>query len=166
MVNPRPGHRNRKGSPMKLRQWLQTGPRIAIAVMFLYAASAKAFRQDVGQAASAYIFGDWLPSILLRYALICGEAMLAIWLFSGVKVIWAGMMTLAMLSVFSGVIVVELGQKHPKPCGCMGPQATIPTNPNVIKTALRSDLARNALLMMGAGWLYLSASRREHPAET
>jgi hypothetical protein len=148
-----------------IRRWLQTGPRYAIAAMFLYAASAKAFRQDVGQAASAYIFGDWMRSIPLRYVLICGEATLAIWLFSGLKVSWAGMMTLAMLSVFSGVIVVELGQKHPKPCGCTGPQATIPTNPIVIKASLRTDLARNALLMTGAAWLYLSASRQEHPTE-
>jgi uncharacterized membrane protein YphA (DoxX/SURF4 family) len=162
MMNQRPGRSNRKRPQMKMRRWLQTGLRFAIAAMFLYAALAKAFRQDLGQAASPYIFGDWLRSIPLRYALICAEAMLAIWLFSGLKVSWAGMITLAMLSVFSGVIVVELGQKHPKPCGCMGSQATIATNPIAIKASLRTDLARNALLMMGAAWVYLSAHREEH----
>lgn len=77
----------------------------------------------------------------------------------------AGVMTLALLAAFSGVVVVELGREHPKPCGCMGSSPAVAADPYAIRSSLRRDLARNVSMMIGAAWLYLSAHGRKRPAE-
>ncbi|MGD0464275.1 MAG: MauE/DoxX family redox-associated membrane protein [Tepidisphaeraceae bacterium] len=150
---------------MNVQRWLQIVVRFGLAAIFLYAATAKALRYDSGQIASNNIYGEWSRSNPLGHVLICGEAVLAIWLFSGSELSMAGVFTLAILSAFSGLVVLELGQEHPKPCGCMGSQSAVATNPNTIQSSLRHDLARNVVMMIGAAWLYSSARGRRRPAE-
>ncbi len=149
---------------MNLQRWLQILVRFGLATIFLYAATAKTLRHNVGQIASNSIFGEWSRSMPMGYLLISGEAVLAVWLLSGLEVNAAGVMTLAILSAFSGLVVLELGQEYPKPCGCMGTQSVVATNLNAIRISLRHDLARNVFMMIGAAWLYLSAHGRKRLA--
>jgi hypothetical protein len=149
---------------MNTQRWLQIAVRFALAAIFLYAATAKALRQDAGQMASNSIYGEWAQSIPLGYALIFAEAALAIWLFSGLEVNVAGVITLVVLAAFSGMVVFELGRERPKPCGCMGSPSAVVASPNTVRSALRRDLARNVFMMAGAAWLYVSAQGRKRVA--
>ncbi|MGA2443058.1 MAG: MauE/DoxX family redox-associated membrane protein [Tepidisphaeraceae bacterium] len=141
---------------------LQTAVRIALAAIFLYAAATKALRSDGGQVPST-IFAEWSRSTLVRHALIGGEAGLAVWMLSGVEVDLAGVVAMAILSVFTGLVILELVSEHPKPCGCSGTQAVV-TDPSVIRSSLRFDLTRNVFMMAGAAWLYVSVQRPKRAA--
>jgi hypothetical protein len=131
--------------------------RISLAIVFLYSGTAKIFRRDMGQTRPT-IFAEWSHSTPVRYTAVCGEVALSLWLLSGMKSNAAGILALAILSAFSGLIVLELGRDRPKPCGCMGAQS-IATDPRVIRSSLQFDLTRNGVMMAGAAWLFLSAQK-------
>jgi hypothetical protein len=150
---------------MNLKARFRILVRFCLAVVFLYAAFAKAKQFEAPETVSNSIFQEWAGSIWLRCSLICGEALLAMWLASGIEVGMAGMGTLVILSAFSGLIVVQLAQEYPKPCGCMGSQVNSILNPNAIRLSLQRDLTRNVLMMIGAAWLYFSATPQKRFAK-
>jgi hypothetical protein len=63
------------------------------------------------------------------------------------------------------LIILELCQEYPKPCGCMGSHAALVTTPNAIRTSLRYDLVRNVCMMLGTAWLNLSVHPCKRVAE-
>ena len=141
---------------------LQTAVRIALAAIFLYAAATKALRSDGGQAPST-IFAEWSRSPFVRYAVIGGETGLAAWMLTGVEVDLAGVVAMAILSAFTGLVILELVSEYPRPCGCTGIHA-VAADPGAIRSSLRFDLARNVFMMAGAAWLYVSAQRPKRAA--
>jgi hypothetical protein len=136
---------------------LQTAVRIALAAIFLYAAATKALRSEGGQAPST-IFAEWSRSTFVRYVVIGGETGLAAWMLTGVEVDLAGVVAMAILSAFTGLVILELVSEHPKPCGCSGIH-TVAADPGAVRSSLRFDLARNVVMMAGAAWLYASVHK-------
>jgi uncharacterized membrane protein YphA (DoxX/SURF4 family) len=137
---------------------LQLIVRIALAAVFLYAAAMKAIRVDTGSLPST-MFSEWARSHLLRDLIIAGEIFMAAWLLMGVELHLASVLAIGVVSVFSGLVIFEIEAQHPKPCGCTG-VAIVAQNPQAIRSSLRFDLARNALMICGAGCLYVSAKSR------
>jgi len=149
---------------MSIKRWVQIVLRFAMATVFSYAAATKPIQQKTAHV-SATIYAEWSQSPTVRYAAICTEALLAIWLFSGFKANLAGVFTLAMLSVFTGLIILQLQAELPKPCGCFGaPQGKLSIG--TIRASLRFDLLRNLFMMTGAAWLFLSVQRPNQTIET
>jgi hypothetical protein len=143
---------------MYVPKWIRIAVRIGLGLTFLYAAIAKALTTDFGQN-SPTIFADWSNFSAGRFILIGIELILGLWLSSGIKASLAGIVTLAMVSAFSGLIILEFGRPHPKPCGCMGTNS-VTTSPEIVRPSLLLDLARNSLIMGCGGWLYLSSRKR------
>jgi hypothetical protein len=126
--------------------------RLTLAAMFSYAATGKVRNFAAGERVPT-IFGEWAPSAPVRGIVIGAEALLAVWLMSGIKKNVAGAVALTLLSAFTGLVLMELRTDHPKPCGCMGPQAQV--SAALVRTLLRLDLLRNVFMMAAAAWLYL-----------
>jgi uncharacterized membrane protein YphA (DoxX/SURF4 family) len=137
---------------------VQIAVRIALAAIFLYAATMKALHGDGGNVPST-MFADWARSNFVRDLIVGAEIALAAWLLAGVRVGLAGILAVAILSAFTGLLIFEFKAEHPKPCGCMG-TALIVADSGAIRASLRFDLVRNIFMMGGAGWLYTSAKTR------
>jgi hypothetical protein len=126
--------------------------RLGLAATFAYAAIAKSAEVDNANV-SPTIFADWSRSIVAGRIVVGTEALMALWLISGLESNVAGAVSLVVLSAFTGLILMELARDHPKPCGCMGPLAVL--GPERVQLSLRLDLVRNGFMMIGAAWLYL-----------
>jgi len=86
------------------------------------------------------------------YCFIGGELLLACWLMSGIASRASALVTVALLSSFSGILVVELQKKRPKPCGCL---ATISEyDEAAIRRQLIHGVSRNVMLAGIAGGLF------------
>ncbi len=124
-----------------------------LAAFFLWAACAKATMTAGGPS----IYEHWLeqyPSI--RYALPVVEAGLGIWLLLGFFPRAAALSSIALVSGFSGLLLLEIFRHHPKPCGCMGAVAAL-YEPSAIRWSLAVGLGRNAMTIAGCAYLYLRA---------
>src|ERR1700692_1496510 len=106
---------------MNLKQSLQLAARLSVAAVLLYAAGAKALPSKQGEP-PVTVFSEWSQLAIIRWALICGEAGLAIWLTSGIGPPSASVTALIIFSAFSGLLILDLGRDRPKACGCMGAQ--------------------------------------------
>jgi uncharacterized membrane protein YphA (DoxX/SURF4 family) len=145
----------------KAKKPLQTVVRIALATIFLYAATMKVWRDNGGDASST-IFSEWSRSMYVRYLIIGAETGLGVWLLLGVQVDLAGIFAMVTSSAFTGLVVFEFNAQHPKSCGCTGGNA-VAVNPQSILSSLRFDLGRNVLMITGAGWLCISAKAQRRP---
>ena len=137
---------------MQTRQ-LQLAIRVVLAAVFAYAAIAKAWPSSASNPPWT-IFASLSQSVTIRRSVMCAEAILAIWLVTGFEVKVAGVVTLTILSAFTGLIVLELGHDLPKPCGCMGASNAL-MDAISIRRSLHMDLIRNLMLMIAASSLYL-----------
>ncbi len=148
---------------MTMVKTLEISARVALAATFLYAAASKILHSEPVQE-PATIFAQWsYHHPQARYGLIAAELALAAWLFSGVKSSVAGLLALALISAFTGLLILELQKKNPRPCGCTGSRMIAPDS-NGIRTSLQIDAIRNVILIACAGWLYLSV--RIHKSAT
>jgi uncharacterized membrane protein YphA (DoxX/SURF4 family) len=138
------------------RRHVQLAVRLSLATIFMYAAIEKLLQDDASQAGFETIFGVWSRSVSFRYGLICCEIGLSIWLFSGLRAGIAAVVALSLLSAFSGVVIVEFQQEHPKPCGCLGVPSIAIANPDAVQFSLYEDLIRNVLMITGAAWIHVS----------
>jgi uncharacterized membrane protein YphA (DoxX/SURF4 family) len=145
-----------------VRVRLQIVVRITLAVIFIYAALMKALHGGAGHTSST-IFTEWARSNFVRYVAIGVELSLAGWLVTGVRVGLASILATAILSAFTGLVIFEFEAERPKPCGCTGNQM-VGADIGTVRSSLRFDLARNVLMMGGAGWLYISAKARGNAA--
>jgi hypothetical protein len=127
--------------------------RLLLASVFAYASITKAWPRERG-GLTPTVYSDWAQGPFARHTVIGAEAVLALWLISGRRSDAAAAVSLALLSAFTGLVVMELTKDHPKACGCMGTNAIV--EPAVIRAWLRFDLLRDVFMMAGAGWLYLS----------
>jgi hypothetical protein len=116
------------------------------------------------------IFEDWAANYpALGYGLIVIEIALGLWLLSGLVIRKAAWTTIILLVLFSGFIATEIVRKNPRTCGCAVP--VIPGQPpRSIRKELALSLARNIVLIAGAGWLIVvgsaSTERSQKGAET
>jgi hypothetical protein len=149
---------------MNALKWFKIAVRIGLGMIFLYAATSKGLTSDPKSNPST-LFAEWSNFGAGRLILIGIELILGLWLFSGAKTSMAGIMTLAMVSAFSGLIILEIGRPHPKPCGCMGTNS-VASSTEVVRSSLFFDLARNSLIMVCGGWLYLSSRKRDYRTES
>ena len=94
---------------------------------------------------------------ILGFLIPIGEGALALWLLLGVKVRYSAMLVVIVLSVYTGLILRELGSSYPQPCGCLGAAAAM-YEPAAIRRSLLLDLARNALLGFGSVYLFMAAA--------
>jgi hypothetical protein len=144
---------------MSIVKTFQVLARLTVGVTFLYAAGTKAFHGNLAREQTT-VFAEWSHSPGARFGLIAAEMILATWLFSGIKPNVAGIVTLLLISAFTGLLILELKKGHPRPCGCTGTRL-VSTDPQQIRASLRTALGRNAILMVCAGLLFLSVRRQE-----
>lgn len=139
-----------------ITQNVRIGVRFGIALFFLWAAFAKVLSPVTGPT----MYKQWLSVLpLMRYFLPVLEASLGIWLVVDLWPRATAIVTVGLLSAFTGLITAQLFGAHRLPCGCMG-EFSVEINPHAIWRELLFDLGRNALLIGGAWYLYLSASKR------
>lgn len=142
---------------------IQIVVRSALAMVFLYAAAMKTLRGHEGEVPST-VFADWTTSPGVRYTAICGEVVLGAWLLTGFEINLAGIVAMAMLSAFTGLVIMDFESDHPKPCGCSG-NAAAAGDPSAIRSGLLLDLVRNTFMMGGAAWLYVFAQKRKSASD-
>jgi hypothetical protein len=133
--------------------------RILVGLVFLYSSGSKLLT-TTPQLTMPTIFSDWSQHPTIRFVTICGEAVIGLWMLSGIRPATASLLTIACVSGFSALLTVEIGKPIPKPCGCMGPSITL-QSVHEVRAGLYLDLLRNAGLMAATGWIYLKPKGRK-----
>jgi uncharacterized membrane protein YphA (DoxX/SURF4 family) len=141
---------------MRLNPKIQLVVRLILALIFAHAAVAKIFDANSPQA-SPTIFSSLSTSSSIRWSVVGGEILMAVWLISGIETNTASAVTIAILSGFSGIVLVELTKNNPLPCGCTGASKAL-MDAYSIRRSLHFDLVRD-LLMMGAASFLLMLPR-------
>jgi len=95
-----------------------------------------------------------------QWILILCECALAIWFFSSRGLIAGSIVSTAILSCFTAVLICELYKPIPRDCGCFG-HAAVVSDFQAIRMSLHWGVARNIGLMAGCGIVALSRSSRE-----
>jgi uncharacterized membrane protein YphA (DoxX/SURF4 family) len=125
------------------------------ALTLFWSAYAKATMPTGGPT----LFDAWVDQFpILRWLFPTVEVGLALWLLSGLLPRWSAIVAICTFASFSGLLASEIAKSHPKPCGCMGAAAAL-YEPTAIRRELALGLGRNALLMAGAAYLFLSVRR-------
>jgi uncharacterized membrane protein YraQ (UPF0718 family) len=124
---------------------------ILVGVVFIIAALSKAiippgYLTVFGQLERTH---PWLAGSIIDIEVIIGTWLLIDW-HRGT----AAILALLLLAIFSGVIIRDMYQHYPQPCGCFGAAWQQAHEPAVIERGLVISLVRNALLAMGAGLFY------------
>ena len=91
--------------------------RLGVAGVFISAAILKI----AGPSGSATMYGA--QTAVMRTAIVTIELFLAIWLIVGVRVRIAALLAATILSLFTGMIALEITKERPKPCGCFAATA-------------------------------------------
>jgi hypothetical protein len=126
--------------------------RLSLAgVLFWAAASELVFTDSTPKTDTIYSL--WMQTPLRRFAWAGFQGMIGVWLLSGIGGRSAAAALVVLLSAFSGLIASEMLRDQPKPCGCMGAEFVLSHDPAAIRRSLAFALARNGLMMVGAGWL-------------
>jgi hypothetical protein len=134
-----------------MRGHLRLLGRAVIALLFLWAAYAKTVMPATGPT----LYQHWIAMYpVLRYLVPAGEGMLGIWLLLGLRLRWSALLSILLVSAFSGLLIMELTKDHPLPCGCMGAAAAA-YEPKAIYTDLILSLLRNVIMISIACYLYL-----------
>jgi uncharacterized membrane protein YphA (DoxX/SURF4 family) len=141
---------------MKFNSKMLLAVRLFMALIFAHAAVAKIFDANSPRT-SPTIFSTLSTSSPMRWAVIGTEILLAVWLISGIETNAAGAVAIAILSGFSGVVLVELTKNNPLPCGCTGASKAL-MDTYSIRRSLQFDLMHD-LLMMGAASFLLMLPR-------
>lgn len=127
---------------------LRAAVRVALAGVFATSAITKAYLPTASGAEGS------VPTLAEPHSglLAMCEALLAVWLLSGIWGGGAAIVCVVAMSLFSGVIAVELSSARPRDCGCFGGvAASIDTA--VVSRHLRIALIRNGALIFVAAWL-------------
>jgi hypothetical protein len=142
-----------------MKSWMLIAVRMMLAGVFAYAVAAKVLYANPEDGA-ATMLSEWAGSGLASYMLIMAELLLVLWLLSGLSVRHAALVTVILLSGFSGLIINEIQKDRPKPCGCAGVVAAL-DDPAAVRRSLAISLGRNGLLIAGAAWLFLAQPTAE-----
>ena len=125
-----------------------------LGLVFIIAALAKSLLPP-GQAT---MFGEllyahpWFARSLIGIEIIIGA-----WLISGWRRSVVVLAALLLLMVFSGVIIHDMVQHYPQPCGCFGAAWKQAHEPAVIEHGLALGLVRNALFAIATAVLFFTA---------
>lgn len=118
-----------------------TAGRLALAVVLIAAGIAKLSRPE-SPVAAMQDFGIRLPVrpqwVVRGLAMV--ELALGLALGSGVGLLIAGPLAVAMLTLFTVVIIASLARGRRFPCHCFGPMSTRPIGPHTV--------TRNAVLLI------------------
>jgi uncharacterized membrane protein YphA (DoxX/SURF4 family) len=133
--------------------------RVLLAGIFLYAGAAKLY---FGTATNDSIYGD-APN-WCRQTLPYGEILLGAWLLTPFRPRYAALVSILLLSTFTGFIASELRKAEPKPCGCAGVERGY--DAASVRSSLKWSLLRNALFMGVAGYLFLSMAAQNNRTST
>lgn len=137
---------------MRFGTSLQFVMRLFLAGVFAYAAITKAL-DPPSSTKNLTIFSSLSSKSIVRSTIIGAESFLAFWLIFGKRTVAASAITIASLSAFTGIVLLELTKSYPKPCGCMGSPKTL-MDVLAIRRSLYIDLTRNLLLLITACSLY------------
>lgn len=118
-----------------------------VGVVFIAAALSKAifppgYPTVFGHLEHAY---PWFAKTVIGIEVILGA-----WLFVGWHRGIAAILELLLLAIFSGMIVHDMLQHYPDPCGCFGAAWQRAHEPVVIERGLAISLVRNGLMGLGA----------------
>lgn len=134
--------------------------QLLLAALFLWAAYAKATMTAGGPT----MYEQWLESYpSTHYLLPAAEVVLGLWLLVGILPRGAALISMSLVSGFSGLLILEIFREHPKPCGCMGAIAAI-YEPSAIRWSLAEGIGRNILMIAGCVYIYLRADARARAA--
>jgi hypothetical protein len=130
------------------------GARALLGIVFIVAAVLKWQYPTHG----VTLYGS-LPSmgIHLPMVIITAEAILGLWLLSGLAGGTAGFTSVITLSLFTGAIILDMFQPHPLPCGCMGAAYVAAHSPAAVERGLAMGMARNLFLAILAATVWLCA---------
>ena len=122
-------------------------------MILIIAALAKIF----WPAARNSLFGTLAHNMpWLTWSIIAIELLLGLWLITGWRIGGAAMAALLLFSIFSGVILHDMLQHHPQPCGCLGRAWQLAHEPAIIERHLAFGLGRKILLILVAAFIFLS----------
>lgn len=92
-----------------------------------------------------------------HYVLIGGEMLLGLWLSMGVWNRASALVTVVVISTYSGFLALEVRKDSPRPCGCL--TGVVTNDPSIVRRQLKLGLLRNAAIIVGASWLFSSRVR-------
>ncbi len=145
-----PGNNSRQ-----LRGWPRVIAAVAGAVLGT-AALAKIFLP----AAGASLFGTIAHAApWFSWTAIAIELALAIWLLSGRRTTGAAAVAILLFSIFSGVIMRDMLQRHPKPCGCFGAAWKQAHEPATIERHLAVGLGGDLMLAGALAAAFITGGR-------
>jgi uncharacterized membrane protein YphA (DoxX/SURF4 family) len=148
---------------MKLHSRFRLVVRLILAAIFAIAAIDKMSDADSRKSAPT-VYSELFSSAVVPSAVISAEIFLAVWLMSGLGEKGAAAIAIVILSVFAGVVLLELTKDNPKPCGCLGAPKHL-SDVSAIRRSLQIDLIRNLIMMVAASLLYLLPRAPKHSSE-
>lgn len=126
--------------------------RLLIAGVFLLAACSK-WQSGINFIPPWSVYDRVVAASPLRHNAIIGfEALVAIWLLSSWRTRYAAVVASLVLTAFIVILAMELWRQSPADCGCGITEVFAGEDPRV---GLRIGIVRNALLLLGCGWLFL-----------
>jgi uncharacterized membrane protein YphA (DoxX/SURF4 family) len=129
-----------------MNTWIMAIIRVSLAIVLAYAGISKL---AAGRSENT-IYGRsprWV-----QQTLPVGECCVAIWLLSGIYSRAAAVTIVCLLSLFSGLIALELGRPKPVPCGC---GLAVVTESGAARGSLLISLSINISLMVAGGFMFL-----------
>ncbi|MCL5946363.1 MAG: hypothetical protein M1472_05870 [Planctomycetes bacterium] len=127
-----------------------------VGIVFIIAALSKAiippgYLTVFGQLERSH---PWLAGSIIGI-----EVALGTWLLIGWRRGVASLLVLLVLAIFSGVIIHDMLQYFPQPCGCFGTAWQQAHKPAMIERGLVISLVRNGLLALGTVFVLLVAPK-------
>jgi hypothetical protein len=129
--------------------------RVCIAAVLLWAAVTK-LAGGAAVGVHTTIFFEWMRTPLERALFCAAEIALAILFLAQLWPRIIALWLIFVLSLFIGVLFLDLLRERPKPCGCMGNSGQTQTT-SEIRKSLIFEVCRNGLLMAGTAWIFLAA---------
>ena len=122
---------------------------ILLGCTYMFAAALKLSGSGSGSGSESGTIVESLGHSAL-IILICGEFLMALWFFSGRRLVLASLVSTVMLSCFTAMLINEANTPSPRDCGCFG-HSMEKSNTAVVRRSLYWDAGRNVGLMTACG---------------
>lgn len=147
-----PGENEPGKIPIMILQGCNWLWRVLIAGVFLLAAWNK-WQEGINFTPPWSIYDRLVAGSALRHGAIIGlEVLVGLWVLSSLRTRYAAAAAGLILSGFIVILYLELQSQSPSDCGCGITQVFPGGDPRV---GLRAGIVRNAMLLLGCGWLML-----------
>ena len=130
--------------------------RLSLGIVFAWAGIGKLWASSASSTET--IYSTLAPKgSMTRSAVIAVEAILALWLLTGIRPGGAAILAMVVLSGFMGLVLLELLKPAPKPCGCL---ALVSHAGSAPRRHLTISLTGNVLMIAGCSHVFVRRGGR------